>query len=326
MRAVVQESFGDPDVLMLAERPVPEPTSHQLLVRVYACGLNRADLLQRRGGYPPPVGESDILGLEVAGEVVSLGKEVQHFSTGDRVFALVSGGAYAQYCVVDAGLAMLIPEDLSYEEAAAIPEAFLTACEGLFTLGRLPGRGSVLIHAGASGVGSAAVQLAKCKEAKVYFTAGNEKKIQLITELGGDIGINYNQGSFLSVIRDLTKGRGVDVILDFIGASYFNDNINSLKTGGRLIHIALLGGSRCELDLRQIIFRRLQLKGLVMRSRSIEEKRFMTKNFVHHWLPLFVSGALRPVIDSVYPLEKVVEAHCYMEANKNAGKIILKLI
>jgi putative PIG3 family NAD(P)H quinone oxidoreductase len=325
MRTVIQESFGDPDVLTLGERVIPEPGPGQVLVRVRACGLNRADLLQRRGGYPPPSGETDVLGLEVAGDIEKLGSDVSHWQEGQAVFALVSGGAYAEYCLVDAGMLMPKPEHMSYEQAAAIPEAFLTASEALFNLGQLPGRGSVLIHAGASGVGSAAVQLAKCKSAQVFFTAGRDHKIKLVESLAGGIGINYHKQCFRDVIASQTQGQGVDVIVDFIGASYFNDNINALKTAGRLVHVAFLGGSRCELDLRQFIFRGLQLKGLVMRSRSMEEKRLMTKTFVEDWLPLFERGELKPVIDVTYAIDDVVSAHRYMEANKNAGKIILKL-
>ncbi len=326
MRAVTQTEFGRPEVLQINEINKPDVVAGKVLVKVHACGMNRADTLQRRGVYPPPAGESDILGLEVSGEIAALGDGVSEWSLGDRVCALVGSGAYAEYCLVDAGMLMAIPKAMTFEQAAAIPEAFLTAMQALFTLGELDDKQSVLIHAGASGVGTAAVQLAKLKRAKIFFTAGSTQKIEKVKLLGGDVGINYKQQAFREVVSQHSNTHGVDVILDFIGAAYFDDNLHCLAKGGRLINIAMMQGSRAELSLARLIRYRLQIKGLIMRSRSIDAKREMTQRFVKDFLPLFNQQILQPVVDTVFPIDQVVEAHHYMEDNKNTGKIILKFI
>lgn len=320
MRAITLKHFGDPDVLVVSERPIPTPEANQLLVRVKASALNRADLLQRRGKYPPPPGESDILGLEIAGEVAALGADVTNFNVGDRVCGLVGGGAYAEYCLIDHKVAMPIPTHLSFTEAAAIPEAFLTANEAIFTLGNLQQNDSILIHAGGSGVGSAGIQLAHQVNARVFTTIGSPEKMEKVKRLHPEKIINYKQQDFAIEIPE-----GVHVIIDFIGASYLSQNLHTLKPNGRLVCVGLMGGSKTEIDLSRVQTLMLQIKGLRMRTRSLAEKREITQRFQERWLPLFQDGKLTPVIDSVFEFENVKAAHQHMESNANVGKIVLTI-
>jgi putative PIG3 family NAD(P)H quinone oxidoreductase len=319
MRAITCKQAGEPDVLTIVDIPKPTPASTQLLIHVKAAALNRADILQRRGQYAPPPGESEILGLEIAGEVVQVGTAVTHFKLGDRVFGLVGSGGYADYCVIDAQTACFIPEKFSYLEAAAIPEAFLTANEALFTLGNLQPGETVLIHAGGSGVGTAAIQLAKYIGATVYTTIGRNEKINAVKSLGADHVINYKSTDFAAEIQN------VDVIIDFIGASYLAKHLAMLKPSGRLICVGMLGGTRAEINLNVILTKRLQIKGLIMRARTLEDKRAMTYNFNQRWLPLLSTGQLHPIVDSVFAFEEAQKAHAYMESNANIGKIILQV-
>lgn len=321
MFAIIQDS----GVLVLGEVPKPEPAAHQLLVRVKATALNRADLLQRRGKYPPPEGESSILGLELAGEVVEIGKNVSQFKIGQSVFGLVGGGSYAEYCLIDEGMAMPIPEGFTFEEAAAIPEAFLTANEALFTLGELKPENSVLIHAGASGVGSAAIQLANTIGAKVYTTIGTPDKLKMVIELGASAAILYKENDFEVDLKNLTQDKGVDVIVDFVGASYLMRNLKSLKPSGRLICVGLMGGSKAEINLDLLLTNTLQIKGLIMRSQPLAKKRLITTRFKERWVSALNTRKIRPVIDSIFPLNDAQLAHERMEANLNAGKIILRV-
>jgi NADPH:quinone reductase len=325
MKAVILNDFGTSDVLTLSEVARPKPSADQLLVRVKATALNRADILQRQGFYPPPPGESDILGLELAGEVVELGSEVNEFSVGERVFGLVGGGGYAEYAVIDQKMAMPIPQGWEFTQAAATPEAFFTANETVFELGELKPEESVLIHAGGSGVGTAAIQMAQHIGANVYFTAGSTEKINKAMALGATAGIDYKNEDFLRQIKRLTKNKGVDVIEDFLGAKYLERNLRLLKASGRLIIVALMGGKQCDINLDMVLLKRLQIKGFIMRSRSLSEKREMTSRFKQRWLPILEQGAITPVIDSVYPLDSVKQAHEKMEANQNFGKIVLTL-
>lgn len=322
MRAIKLTQFGSPEVLMMGEASKPIPGPEELLVRVKATALNRADLLQRRGKYPPPPNESSILGLEIAGIVEACGNQVTHYAPGDRVFGLVGGGAYAEYCVIDHKIAMPIPANLSFIEAAAIPEAFLTANEALMTLGELNSNETVLIHAGGSGVGSASIQLAKAFNTTVYSTTSTLTKIEKIKKLGADYVFNIKDVSFLETLQ---KTRTIDVILDFLGASLFQQHLSILKSGGRLICIGLLEGDTATISLDKILSHRLQIKGLIMRMRSREDKRAITERFTKRWLPLFATNKLYPVIDSVYPLEEVITAHEHMEKHANFGKIILTI-
>ncbi len=326
MHAIIYNNTGGPEVLTLADIPTPSPGPEQLLVRVQAAALNRADLLQRRGKYSPPAGESTILGLEIAGEITALGSQVTHHKIGDRICGLVGGGAYAEYCLIDHKVAMPIPSNLSYIEAAAIPEAFLTASEALFTLGDLQTGENILIHAGGSGVGTAAIQLAQQVQAQIYATVGsNEKKTKLDITLHPAAIINYKEENFAEQLKQLTQNKGVNVIIDFIGASYFAENLQSLSMQGRLVCVGLMGGTTAEINLERVLRQRLQIKGLIMRARSIAEKRVMTQHFIHRWLPLFASGKLKPIIDSVFPLQEAQAAHRQMESNTSFGKIILTL-
>ncbi|MCZ6531471.1 MAG: NAD(P)H-quinone oxidoreductase [SAR324 cluster bacterium] len=325
MKAVIQSGNGGPQVLRLGEAVDPEPGPGQLLVKVRATALNRADTMQRKGMYPPPKGESEILGLELAGEVEAWGDGVEGFSKGQGVFGLVGGGGYAQYALIDKDMAMPIPDGWSFAEAAAVPEVYFTANETVFVLGNLQPGEAVLIHAGGSGVGTAAIQMAHHIGAKVYFTAGSQDKIERATALGADAGINYKTHDFAEEIKRLTGGEGVDVVEDFLGASYLSRNLSVLRPGGRLILVALMGGAKCEVDLSTVMRKRLQVFGSVMRSRSLEDKRAITARFQQRWLPPLIEGKIKPVIDSVFPLEEVVAAHEAMEANKNFGKIILSV-
>ena len=323
MKAIIRTGDGGPEVLHLGDAPTPQPTATQLLVDVHVTALNRADLVQRRGGYPPPPGESEILGLEIAGTVAAMGSAVTGWAEGDKVFGLIGGGGYAEQAVIDYRMAMRIPDGWSFEHAAAVPEVFFTANENIFTLGRLSAGETILIHAGGSGVGSAGVQIAHRAGARVFVTAGTAAKIAGCEALGATAGINYKTDDFVSEIQRLTNGEGVDVVLDFIGAPYLARNLAILKTWGRLLQVGLIGGSTTEIDLGTVMRKRLKLIGSVMRPQSLEEKIGITHRFVERWLPALKAGTLQPVIDTVFPLAQASEAHAYMEANRNFGKILL---
>lgn len=325
MKAVTFSEYGDPGVLHISDLPIPEPQGSQLLIRVYATALNRADLMQRAGKYPAPKGESDTLGLEIAGEVVDWGHQVSGFKKGQRIFGLVGSGAYAEYCLIDQKMAITIPDQWTYTYAAAIPEAFFTAQIALFELGNLKEGESVLIHAAGSGVGTACIQMAKYRGAIVYGTASLADKIENITRLGADAAINYKKKDFAEAVLHLTQHLGVDVIVDFIGADYFSRNLNLLTTSGRLVQLATMSGARAEIDLTLMMRRLLQIKGFVLRSRSLAEKRAITQKFITTWMPVMEEGAIKPIIDSIYPLEQVRIAHHRMENNENFGKIILTI-
>lgn len=325
MKAIIRTGDGGPEVLQLADVPSPEPTETQLLVDVKATALNRADLLQRRGAYPPPPGESEILGLEIAGTVSAIGSQVEGFSENDDVFGLVAGGGYAEQTVLDYRMAMVIPDGWRFEEAAAIPEVFFTANENIFTLGRLTAGETILIHAGGSGVGTAGIQIAKHAGARVFATTGTPEKIENCITLGATTAINYKQSDFVAEIEQLTDGEGVDVVLDFIGAPYLSRNLQILKVKGRLLQVGLMGGSTTDIDLGVIMRRRLQVIGSVMRPQSLDEKITITQRFVERWMPELKNGTLRPVIDKVFPLAQARQAHEHMEDNRNFGKIILKI-
>jgi putative PIG3 family NAD(P)H quinone oxidoreductase len=325
MQAITFTTPGDPEVLHLATVPDPVPMAEQIVVRVRATALNRADTLQRRGLYPPPPGESEILGLELAGEVESVGSAVRDIAPGDRVFGLVGGGGYAEKAVIDARMVMPIPPGWSFVQAAAVPEVFFTAQETLFTLGNLQKGEIVLIHAAASGVGTAGIQMAREIGARVLITAGSEEKIRRCIELGATTGCNYKERNFADWITEVTKGQGVDLIQDFIGAGYWNQNLQSLKTAGRLVLVGLMGGVKVEANLQLIMAKRLQIFGSVLRSRPLADKIDITQRFRSRWLPLLASGRIQPIIDRTFPLAQAAEAHRYMEENRNFGKIILEV-
>jgi len=326
MKAVVFDEPGDPENLTIAEVPTPEPGPEEVVVRVHATALNRADTYQRRGHYPPPDGASEILGLEMAGTVADTGSGVVNWSEGDRAFALLSGGGYAEYACVHQDLLMAIPPGLSMEEAAAIPEVFLTAYQALHWLGGLQPGHRVLIHAGASGVGTAAIQLTRRAGAHPFVTASAPKH-DICTALGAEAAIDYESESFAERIDTLTDGDGVHVLLDFIGAPYFHDNIASLAVDGRLVQLATMGGATVErVSLRDLMAKRVQLLATTLRSRSLAYKVELTQEFAADVLPRFVDGDLEPVIDSVMDWTEVSAAHRRMENNDNAGKIVLRLV
>ena len=323
MQAVVFDEPGGPEVLKVGQVADPVPGGDQLLVRVRATALNRADTLQRQGLYPPPPGESDVLGLELAGEVEAVGSAVRNVHVGDRVFGLVGGGGYAEKAVLAARMAMPIPSDWSFAEAAAVPEVFFTAQETLFTLAQLRAGETVLIHAGASGVGTAGIQMARETGANVLVTAGSAEKIARCIELGAAAGCNYKERGFADWVQERTDGRGVDVIEDFIGAAYWDDNLKSLAPGGRLVLVGFMGGTKAETNLGLILMKRLRIFGSVLRSRPLADKIDITRRFQADWLPLLEAGRIKPIIDRSFRLHEAADAHRYMEANKNVGKIIL---
>ncbi len=321
MKAILFDQPGAP--LTLGEAPDPQPNPGELLVKVHAAGVNRADLLQRRGGYPVPPGASPILGLEVAGEVV---QGVDEWDVGDRVMAVITGGGYAEYATVPAGVAMRIPEKISYQEAAAIPEAFLTSYLNLYLLGKLHGHESILIHSGGSGIGSAAIQLAHYEGAYIFTTAGSPEKLARCKQLGANVGINYQTESFLKRIQSVTDGRGVTLILDFIGAPYWNDNLDALGIGGRLMLIGHMGGSSSgDLKIGAIMGKKLTITGTTLRGTPLPQKIELVESFVSQRLSLFDTGELQPVVDRIFRIDQAEQAHEYMASNKNFGKIVLQV-
>ena len=326
MKAITLNEFGPPENLRLGEHPVPDIGPQDVLVKVRATALNRADTLQRKGVYPPPPGASPILGLEMAGRIEKIGEDVNEWNVGDRVYCLLSGGGYAEYVSVHSGLLMRIPDNLDFEEAAAIPEAFLTAYQALFYLGNLEKNEKVLIHAGASGVGTSAIQLAKSHEASQILITASAGKHDLCKRLGAHHTIDYKSQDFEEVIADVTNGMGVDVIVDFLGASYFQQNINSLSQDGRLVILGLMGGNLVEkVNLGKILSKRLKIMGSTLRSRSHGYKVQLTRDFEGFANEKLKSGELKPIIDSVLDWNDVVDAHKRMESNKNKGKIVLKV-
>jgi putative PIG3 family NAD(P)H quinone oxidoreductase len=325
MKAIVVTEPGGPENLKLSDVPELALRDGTVRVAVEATALNRADLLQRRGLYPPPKGETDILGLECAGVVAEVGAGVTSVRVGDRVMALLPGGGYAESVVIHEKMAIPIPTNMSFTDAAAIPEAFLTAREGLFTLGRVAADDTVLIHAAAGGVGSAAVQLARLAGATVVATVGSAEKGARVKDLGAHVVVDYKTEDFAEVVKATSKGKGASVVLDFVGASYWPKHATCLAIGGRCVVIGVLGGAAADVNLAQLLMRRYQILGLVMRSRDLSEKIAITQAFVRETLPHFATGALRPVVDSTYPLAEAAKAHERMEANANVGKIVLKV-
>lgn len=311
--------------LSWGEAPAPALGSDTVLVDVHATAVNRADLLQRRGLYPPPPGESAILGLEAAGIVAAVGAGVTRVRPGDRVCCLLAGGGYAEQVVVHEAMALPIPDGLDFAQAAAIPEAFYTAFVNIVQEGSLARGERVLVHAGASGVGTAAIQLVKARGAVVYVTAGSDEKVARCVALGAEAGVNYKTESFAERIAALTGKQGVDVILDCVGGSYLEPNIASLKPRGRLVVIGLMGGVKAEVNLGLLVSRRLRIVGSVLRSRSLAEKIAITDAFAVEVLPLFRKGVLQPIVDRVYPITDAAAAHDYVAANRNFGKVVLRV-
>ena len=325
MKAIIVPEFGDADVMQTADIPSPHPRATELLIKVYAAGVNRADILQRRGHYPPPPGDSEILGLDIAGIVEEIGERVWGFHKGDRVFGLIGGGGYAEEALLDYRLALPIPDTWDFTMAAGIAEVFFTANENLFTFGELTSGETVLIHAGGSGVGSAETQMAHLMGAKVFITAGSQRKIDSSLKLGSVAGINYKTQDFVEEIKSMTEGQGVNLVQDFIGAAYLNRNLQVLRHQGRLALIGLLGGAQTEINLATVMSKRLRIFGTMIRSLPILDKIAIKERFEKAWFPRLIAGQIRPIIDQVFPMEQVVEAHKYMEANQHFGKIILSV-
>lgn len=326
MKVVDVPQPGGPEALVLTERPVPEPGRGEVLIKVAAAGLNRADVLQRRGFYPSPAGAPSYPGLEVSGTIAALGDGVTEFKVGDPVCALLAGGGYAEYCCVDAGQVLPIPESLDMIQAAALPEAMFTVWSNVFVFGRLQQGESLLVHGGSSGIGVTAIQLAAVRGHMVFATAGSADKCRFCESLGARRAIDYKTEDFVTAIAQETAGRGVNVVLDMVGGSYVARNLQVLATEGRLVMIATQGGAKGEIDVTRIMQQRLFVTGSTLRPRSAEFKRAMRDQLLQQVWPLLASGRVRPVVDSVFALAEAGKAHARMESSEHMGKIILTAI
>ena len=324
MKAVTVKSPGGADQLQIVECSRPEVNAGEILIKVKAAAINRTDIMARQGHANYMT--NPILGIEVAGEVIEAAPGV-NLEEGNRVMGLVNGGGYAEYAVMPADRAMKLPDNLSFAEGAAIPEVFLTAYQTLYWLGELKEHETVLIHAGGSGVGTAAIQLAKqMTKAKIIVTAGSEEKLEFCRSLGADIVINYKEQSFEEEVLKATDNKGADVILDFIGASYWEKNMKSISVDGRWILIGVLGGTVIEkVDIMNLLLKRIHLKGTLLTPRSDEYKQQLTEEFMAKAMPLFEQGKIKAIVDTVFPFDEIQKSHEHMEANKNIGKIILEL-
>jgi len=326
MKVIEIASPGGPEQLVAARRPVPAPGAGEVLIRVAAAGVNRPDVMQRQGRYPPPAGAPDYPGLEVAGEIVALGTGLQDAGPcrlGARVTALLGGGGYAEYALASAPLCLPIPTGLDLTEAAALPETCFTVWTNVFDRGRCKPGDAVLIHGGTSGIGTTAIQLASAWGARVFATAGSDEKARVCERLGALRGINYRTEDFVEVVRQHTDGKGVDVILDMVGGDYLDRNLQVAAVEGRLVIIAMLGGARAELKLNTVLMKRLTVTGSTLRSRSLSEKAAVAAAVHQHVWPLLAAGRMRPVIHATFPLDQAAEAHRLMESSNHIGKIVL---
>ncbi len=323
MTAVAIKGKGGPEVLVGETLPVPEPGPGQVLVRVKAAGVNRPDVLQRKGLYPAPKGHSELPGLEVAGEIAATGAGATRFKAGDRVMALVNGGGYAEYCLADEGATLPVPEGLSDIEAAALPETFFTVWHNVFERGRLAAGEWLLVHGGTSGIGVTAIQLAKAMGAKVITTAGSPDKCMAARALGADRAVDYRTEDYVEAVKAETGGRGVDVILDMVGGDYVERNIRSLADDGRLVYIGFQSGSQVTVDLMRVMLKRLTVTGSTLRIRSSDVKAAIARAVESHVLPLVAAGKIRIVVDRTYPLAEAAAAHARMETSQHIGKIVL---
>jgi putative PIG3 family NAD(P)H quinone oxidoreductase len=323
MTAIAIRAPGGPEMLVPEERPTPKPGTGEVLVKVAAAGVNRPDVMQRRGRYPPPPGASDIPGLEVSGTIEQLGTAVEAFNVGDAVCALVAGGGYAEYCAAPAPQCLPVPRGLDLTAAAAIPETFFTVWTNLFERGRLQPDEAVLVHGGSSGIGTTAIQLARARGARVFATAGSPAKCSACERLGAERAIDYRREDFTAVVLELTGGRGVDVILDMVGGDYFARNLEALGVEGRLVEIATLQGVKAELNIQTIMQRRLTITGSTLRARPVAEKGAIARAVHQQVWPLIESGAVRPIIHATLPLREAAEAHRIMESSTHIGKLVL---
>ncbi|ETX12868.1 NADPH quinone oxidoreductase [Roseivivax halodurans JCM 10272] len=325
MRAVVAEGSGGPDVLRVVERPRPEPGPGQILVRVHAAGVNRPDVMQRQGNYPPPPGASEIFGLELAGQVEAVGSGDTGFAEGDRVMALVHSGAYAEWAVVDAPTAIRVPEGLEMVAAGAVPETFFTVWSNVFERAALKEGETLLVHGGTSGIGTTALLLAKARGSRVIVTAGSDAKCAAARDLGADHAVNYREADFVAEVQALTDGAGPDVILDMVGGPYVQRNLDLIATDGRIAQIAFLQGSRADLDLQPLLMKRVTLTGSTLRARPVAMKAKLARALEDQVVPLLAEGRVLPPIDSVFPLEEVARAHARMDSSEHVGKIVLDM-
>ena len=316
---------GPPEVLKLARRPVVPPGAGEVLIRVAAAGVNRPDVHQRQGTYPPPPGASDIPGLEVAGEIVAVGEGMTEWREGDSVCALVAGGGYAEYCLAPAPQCLPVPKGLTAVEAAGIPETFFTVWTNAFERGRLAAGETLLVHGGSSGIGTVAIQLGRAFGARVFATAGSPEKCAACATLGAERAINYRDEDFVAVVKERTDGHGADVILDMVGGDYIPRNVDCLALEGRLVLIALLRGAKAELNFATLLFRRLTITGSSLRPRTVEQKGAIARALHAKVWPLLESGQVRPVIHARFPLAEAAAAHRLMESSAHIGKIILEL-
>lgn len=323
MKAIEIATPGGPEVLRQVERPIPAPAAGEVLIKVAAAGVNRPDVEQRKGTYPPPPGASDIPGLEIAGTVAALGPNAKGLAVGDRVCALVSGGGYAEYCTAPVEQCLPVPKGLDMAAAATLPETFFTVWQNVFDRAKLKAGETILIHGGSSGIGVTAIQMAKAMGARVLITAGSADKGAACVKLGADKAINYNTEDFVEVVKAETKSKGVEVILDMVGGKYFERNIAALAIEGRLSLIALLGGREAKIDLGLVLRKRLTIVGSVLRARPVSEKGAVAQSLRQHIWPLIESGKIKPVVDSRFPLADAAKAHARMESSAHIGKIVL---
>src|SRR5215475_3357713 len=323
MTVIAIRSPGAPDVLVPEERPVPQPGPGEVLVKVMAAGVNRPDVMQRMGLYPPPKGATDIPGLEIAGEVVALGAGASRFKLGDQVMALVVGGGYAEYCPAYESHCLPVPASLPITEAAAVPETFFTVWYNTFERGGLRSGETLLVHGGSSGIGTAAIQLAKALGAKVFTTAGSAEKCEACRKLGADLAINYKTEDFVAATKTATDGKGADVILDMVGGDYIERNYEAAAVEGRVVQIAFQGSPKATVDFRRIMLKRLTHTGSTLRARSVADKGAIARAVETNVLPLIAAGRIRPVMDSTFALRQAADAHVRMETSAHIGKIVL---
>jgi len=323
MKVVEILTPGPPEVLVLADRPKPSPGAGDVLIKVAAAGVNRPDVMQRMGHYPPPPGVTDIPGLEVAGVVDAIGADVRDWRVGDRMCALVAGGGYAEYCVAPAPQCLPVPTGMDFVHAAAIPETFFTVWTNVFERGRLTPGESLLVHGGSSGIGTTAIQLARALGSRVFATAGSAGKCAACEKLGAARGINYRDEDFVAVVKQLTDGRGVDVVLDMVGGDYFPRNMDALAMDGRLVSIAVLSGVKATINILTMMQKRLTLTGSTLRVRPVAEKGAIAAGLRQHVWPLLESGAVTPVIHATFPLGDAAGAHRVMESGAHIGKLVL---
>ena len=314
---------GGPEMLVPEPRPLPQPAEGEVLVKVAAAGVNRPDVAQRQGNYPPPKGATDIPGLEIAGEVVALGPGVRRWKLGDKVMALVVGGGYAEYCPAHESHCLPVPAGLSMVEAAAIPETFFTVWHNTFERGRLAAGETLLVHGGSSGIGTVAIQLAKAFGARVVTTAGSAEKCEACRKLGADVAINYKTEDFVAATKAATAGLGAEVVLDMVGGDYIERNYEAAAIDGRIVQIAFLGSSKATVDFHRLMLKRLTHTGSTLRARSVADKAAIARAVEDRVLPLIAAGKVKPLIDSTFPLREAAAAHAKMEASTHIGKIVL---